>query len=97
MIIKKIRILLKQIIFKVLTNDIKMNILEMLTKNNQEMSGLELMQKSNNEIEIGTIYYYLKELEENGLITCRAESLDPQALSTRFYLITDKGRERIAV
>lgn len=96
MIIKKIKTLLKQIAFKISNNDIKMSILEILTKHNQEVSGLELMQKSNNQVEIGTIYCYLKELEEKGLVSCRAESLDPQALSRKFYLITDKGKGLIS-
>lgn len=92
MIIKNIEILLKQIVFKISNNGIKMSILEILTKHNQEVSGLELMQKSNNKVEVGTIYRYLKELEEKGLVSCRTESIDPQALSMKFYLITDKGR-----
>ena len=65
-------------------------VLEMLLSGH-EMYGLEMVRNSKGSLKRGTIYVTLNRLEEQRLVSSRADKADETGLSRRHYRITGQG------
>ena len=75
----------------------RIQIISLLSGGN-ELFGLDLVQKSDGKLKRGTVYVFLRGLEDDGFVSSRVSSrTDPQTgIPRRLYYITRAGRRHLA-
>ncbi len=86
--VKLIKFLLKRqfLILKILANN-----------NHKEMCGLDIVKESKGKLRRASIYVYLQNMKDEGLIYSRKERINEERIEIprTFYSITEKGYKKL--